>query len=92
MATAETSCTKRAEPVTSLLRRLREHHAITSEQMDLARKILSICNKAIHGQTVTQEEALDVIDTAAVIAHDFLEWLSWGFDDNWTPRLKSQSA
>jgi hypothetical protein len=29
---------------------------------------------------------------AALIAHDFLESLSWGFDDNWTPRLKSQGA
>ena len=52
---------KRAEPVTSLLKRLSEHHAITSEQMELARKIFAICNRAIHGQAVTQEEALDVI-------------------------------
>lgn len=44
---------------------------------------------AIHGQTVTREEALDVIEAAAVLANDFLEWLSWGFDDNWTPKTKA---
>ncbi|MGO9107715.1 MAG: hypothetical protein ACLP9L_00650 [Thermoguttaceae bacterium] len=77
--------TKRAEPVRSLLKRLLEHNAITSQQMDLARTIFAICNKAIHGQAVTQEEALDVIDVADVLAKDFLAWLSWGFDDNWKP-------
>ena len=77
---------KRAEPVTSLLRRLRERNAITSEQMELARRILSICNKAIHGQTVTQEEASHVIETADVLARDFLAWLGWGFGDNWKPK------
>jgi len=65
---------------------LRERGAITTEQMELARKILSICNQAIHRQTVSQDEAFDVIDTAEVLAHDFLEWLSWGFDDNWQPK------
>jgi hypothetical protein len=77
---------KRAEPISSLLRRLREHNAITSEQMELARKILTICNRAIHGQAVTQEEALDVIDVAHVLANDFLAWLGWGFEDNWKPQ------
>ncbi len=77
---------KKVEPVSSLLRRLLDHGAITHEQAELARKILSICNKAIHGQTVSQEEAQEVIDAAAVIARDFLAWLSWGFDDNWRPK------
>lgn len=81
---------RKTEPITSLLRRLRERGAITSEQMDLARRILAICNRAIHGQNVTLEEALDVIDAARVLANEFLEWLSWGFDDNWTPKTKAQ--
>ena len=72
-------------------RRLRERGEITSQQIDFARKTRSICYRAIHGKTVTQEEVLDVIDTAAVIAHEFLEWLSWGFDDNWKPMLKTHS-
>jgi hypothetical protein len=83
---------KRSEPVSLLLRRLHEKGAITAEQMDLARRILAICNKAIHGQDVTREEAIDVIDAAAVLANDFLAWLSWGFDDNWTPKARPQTA
>jgi hypothetical protein len=76
---------KTAEPITSLLRRLREKGAITAEQADLARRILTLCNRAIHGQGMSREEALDVIDAASVIASDFLKWLSWGFDDNCSP-------
>jgi hypothetical protein len=76
---------KRAEPVGSLLKRLSTKGAITSEQMDLARKIFAICNLAIHGTAVTQEQAVEVIDLADVLAKDFLAWLSWGFDDNWRP-------
>jgi hypothetical protein len=70
---------------------LRERGAITGEQTDLARRILAICNKAIHGQNVTREEAMDVIEAASVLADDFLAWLSWGFDDNWAPKAKSQA-
>jgi hypothetical protein len=77
---------KRNEPVSLLLRRLLEHGGITREQAELARKILNICNKAIHGQTVSVQEAEEVIDAAAVLARYFLSWLSWGFDDNWKPR------
>jgi len=83
---------KKAEPIGSLLRQLRQKGAITAEQMDLARRILAICNRAIHGQDVSREEALDVIDAADVLASDFLAWLSWGFDDQWAPRAKSQAT
>jgi hypothetical protein len=76
--------------VNSLLRLLRERGAITSEQMKLAQQILAICNRAIHGQDVTLEEALDVIDVASVLTSDFLSWLSWGFDDEWVPKAKAQ--
>ena len=79
----------KARSVSSLLRRLRERGAITSEQMELAGRILTICNRAIHGQDVTRDEALDVIDAASVLSRDFLEWLSWGFDDNWVPKAKA---
>ena len=83
---------KTAEPLTSLLRRLRERGAITAEQADLARRILTICNRAVHGQNVSRAEAFDVIDAASVIAGDFLKWLSWGFDDNWSPRTSPISG
>jgi hypothetical protein len=77
---------KKNESVSSLLQRLLDHGAITREQADLARKILNICNKAIHGQTVSELEAQEVIDAAAALSRYFLSWLSWGFDDNWKPR------
>lgn len=83
---------KRAEPVSFLLKRLREHNAITSEQVDLARKIFAICNLAIHGGAVTQEMALNVIDVADVLAKDYLAWLSWGFDDAWKPKAIAQAG
>ncbi|MFI5089041.1 MAG: hypothetical protein ACHP7P_03160 [Terriglobales bacterium] len=82
---------RKAEPVSSLLRRLMDRGAITNEQAELARKILSICNRAIHGQAVSQQEADEVIDAAAVLARYFLAWLSWGFDDNWKPRSATAS-
>lgn len=82
----------KTEPIGSLLRRLREYGAITAEQMDLARRILAICNRAIHGQNVTREEVVDVIDAASVLVNDFLAWLSWGFEDNWVPKAKSHAG
>lgn len=77
---------KKNESVNSLLQRLLHYGAITREQAELARKILSICNKAVHGQTVSHEEAQEVIDAAAVLARYYLSWLSWGFGDDWKPR------
>jgi len=68
--------TRKAEPVRSLLRRLREKGAITAEQVDLAPCVLNICNRAIHGQSVTREEALDVIEAASVVAPDFWSGLA----------------
>ena len=40
---------------------------------------------------MSREEALDVIDAASVLARAFLEWNSWGFDDNWVPKVKAQA-
>ena len=40
---------KSAEPVSLLLKPLREHGAVTSEQVDLARKILAISTEASKG-------------------------------------------
>jgi hypothetical protein len=70
----------------SLLRRLQEKGAITSDQFQLAQKIVRLCNAAIHGTRVSSEEAEAVIEVARVLAKDYLAWLSWGFDDGWTPQ------
>jgi len=79
----------RPEPLTRLLSRLVEHGAITNEQLQLTRKILQICNQAVHGGRVTREEAEEVIDLATVLAEQYLAWLSWGFPDNWKPKANS---
>jgi hypothetical protein len=64
---------------------LRDAHAITPAQMELARQALHVCNQAIHGKAISREQAEDVIDSVAVLAGDYLAWLSWGFPDDWKP-------
>lgn len=70
----------------ALLGKLQSNGAITEDQYYLAQKIVRLCNAAIHGTRVSQEDAEAVIDTAKVLAKDYLLWLSWGFDDNWKPQ------
>ncbi|MFZ0798049.1 MAG: hypothetical protein WCA13_18105 [Terriglobales bacterium] len=72
-------------PVSRVLARLREAGAITPDQMQLAQKIFSVCNQAVHGRFVSREEAEDVIKAAEVLFRQYLAWLSWGFDDDWKP-------
>ena len=68
-----------------LLRLLYEQDAIYREQMMLAQKILTLCNAAIHGKSVSKEQALDVIELTEVLRGDYIRWLSWGFNDGWQP-------
>lgn len=68
---------------THLLRKLHEQGAITSDQMQLAIKILSVCNAAVHGNPISLQEAVTIIDSAEVLADQYLSWLSWGFPDGW---------
>jgi hypothetical protein len=76
----------RNEPISSMLSRLHAHAAVTAPQVDLARKVLAICNRAIHGQPVSRLEADQVIDAVSILYNNFLAWLGWGFDDNWVPK------
>lgn len=69
----------------SILRRLFERDAITANQHELTQRIMRLCNAAVHGTRVSREEAEGVIDAASVLAKDYLAWLSWGFEDGWTP-------
>lgn len=66
-----------------LLRKLLDRGAITNHQYQLATKVLSLCNKAVHGVPVSQEQALSIIDSADVLIDDYLSWMSWGFGDDW---------
>ena len=80
---------RKSESLSSLLSRLKDHGAITSDQLLLTRKILSLSNQAVHGRSVTREEAEELIDTARVLTEQYLNWLSWGFPDNWRPKQNS---
>jgi len=71
-----------------LMRRLYDAGSVTSEQMQLTMKVLQVCNAAVHGTPVSREEADDVIGLAGVLADQYLAWLSWGFDDGWTPKTE----
>ncbi len=66
-----------------VLRRLREASAITSDQFGLGQRILSLANQAVHGRTVSWQEADEIIDAATTLVDDYLAWLSWGFSDGW---------
>jgi hypothetical protein len=76
------------ESPTQLLRRLRVAAAITGDQFALGRKILSLANQAVHGRTVSQREAEEIIDAAEALVRDYLAWLSWGFGGDWKPPAK----
>jgi hypothetical protein len=69
-----------------LYRELFEKGAITESQLQLAEKILILCNRAIHGETVSWAESKDVIEASSVLFANFLAWLSGGFDDYGTAR------
>lgn len=78
-----------------LLQKLFDASAITAEQMQLGVKVLRMCNAAIHGAAVSREDAEAVIGIAAVLAEQYLAWLSWGFEDGWQPaglRTEATSA
>lgn len=70
----------------TLLRKLYEAGAIEVQQFQLAQKIVGLCNAAVHGKTVSREEADSVIDVAKVLADQYIAWLSWGFLNGWQPK------
>jgi len=74
-----------------LLRKLYDSNAITSDQMQLTMKVLQVCNAAVHGTIISRKEAYDVINSADVLAGQYLAWLSWGFGDGWKPNTHMNS-
>jgi hypothetical protein len=73
----------------SLLRRLLQAGAVTSQQAELGETILNLCNQALHGTRVSLTEAEAVIDVAGVLREQYISWLSWGFTDGWQPKSAS---
>jgi hypothetical protein len=61
---------------------LADNGDITRSQFALVESILKVANAAVHGADVSREEADSVIDSAAVLRDQYLDWLSWGFQDD----------
>lgn len=68
-----------------IARKLKEHGAITSQQLELIDAIIRLCNSAVHGQKVTKGQAEEILDMASVLIDYYISWLSWGFSDDWKP-------
>ncbi len=63
----------------NIFRKLLDNGAITNLQFQLLKKIIELCNAAIHGERVTKEQADSILDTMKFLADDYIAWLSWGF-------------
>lgn len=66
----------------ALLRKLRDAGAITEEQFELSKKVIQLCNLAVHGRRVSREEADGVLDVAETLRQQYVAWLSWGFGES----------
>ncbi len=66
-----------------ILRKLLDTGSITNNQYQLATKTLNLCNQAVHGASISEGQALSIIDSTNVLIDDYLSWMSWGFNDNW---------
>jgi len=66
----------------SIFRKLLDNGAITGLQFQLLKKVIELCNAAIHGERVTKEQAGSILDTMKFLADDYIAWLSWGFPKN----------
>ena len=64
-----------------LFRKLYDNGAIDTEQMQLIIKLFNVCTAAVHGNVISFSESIAVIESAEVLADDYLAWLSWGFED-----------
>jgi hypothetical protein len=74
-----------------ILRRLRDASKITSDQYELGQRILSLANGAVHGRSVSRNEANQIIEASKALIDDYLAWLSWGFSDGWSPPRKEDN-
>lgn len=60
----------------AMTKTLAENRLIPADEANLANKILRLCNQAIHGRKVTQDEADTVIMSSAYIFGMYRKWLS----------------
>ncbi len=81
----------RNEAPLRILRKLRDESKITSDQYELGQRIFSVANQAIHGRTVSRNEADQIIEASKALVDDYLAWLSWGFSDGWSTSQKGKN-
>jgi hypothetical protein len=67
--------------VMSIFRKLLDNGAITGLQFQLLKKIIELCNAAIHGHRVTKEQAESILDAMKLLADNYIAWVSWGFPE-----------
>lgn len=73
------------DTVRVLLQKLLLKGNLTEEQYQLSQKILQICNAAVHGLSMSRDDANAVIGVAQTLADQYVDWLSWGFESEWKP-------
>lgn len=69
----------RDRSATAIFRKLLDNNSIDDRQFQLIMKVIVLCNAAIHGATVSREQAEAVLDIAKTLADDYSAWLSWAF-------------
>jgi hypothetical protein len=76
---------KENDSISALYSRLQSAGAIYADQAELTRKVLRLCNLAVHGQSVSADQAEEVISLAGLLLNDYVSWLSWGFENEADP-------
>lgn len=69
--------------ISKLIDVIKEKNMLSSEQITALRKIFNMCNKAIHGFPISEEEAREIID----LAEELNETFSLGYSINFSPNL-----
>lgn len=55
--------------------------AIDQQQQKFISIILDLSNSALHGVSITLDQALEILQISRVLIDDYLSWLEWGFSD-----------
>ncbi|MCW7494741.1 hypothetical protein ND861_18930 [Leptospira sp. 2 VSF19] len=58
---------------------LLENYKITSNQYNMIKQLLKICNAGLHGQEVSNEQIEEIIEITKILIDDYKSWLDWGF-------------
>jgi hypothetical protein len=70
--------------ISRLIGDIQKHELLTLEQVNALQKIVNMCNKAIHGSIISEEEARRIINLADELNHSF----SIGYSIDFSPNLE----